>query len=169
MKKDLIQMAAYIGISIAAISASFAQPTLLENSPLLTQGDADWARDVTVLVIAPDGTWAAATEPSFHEALIKAIVSCKSKYDHEIGCGYRSTAIRAGWSLAMQCGRESIIVAAKTLEAAKQAAVNSELRLRRDYRPDMPPCVQVASVDPDGRITAFDVVQFPQAVVEQSR
>lgn len=171
MRKDLMQMATYIGIGIgiAAMSASFAQTGLAEDLPLLALGDAEWAKNVTVLVIAPDGTWAAATEPSFDEAFTKAIASCKSKYRHEIGCGYRSTAIRAGWSLAVRCGRESIIVTAKSLEAAKQAAVVSELRLRRDYRPGMPPCVQVASVDPDGRITASDVAQLPQAVVEQTR
>lgn len=169
MKRDLMQMATYVGISIAAMSASVGQVALSGASPLLAQAGAEWARDVTVLVIAPDGTWGATTAPSFDEALTKAIVSCKSKYRHEIGCGYRSTAIRAGWSLAIRCGRDIIIVAAETLKAAKQAAVHSELRLRREYRPDMPPCVQVVSVDPDGRITASDVVQLPQAVNEQTR
>ncbi len=115
-----------------------------------------------MLVIAPDGTWGTATEPSYGQALAKAIANCKSKYRHEIGCGYRSTSIRAGWSFAMRCGQENIIVAAKTLDAAEQAAVDSELNLRRDYKPDMPPCVRVVSVAPDGRIIAPDVVHVLQ-------
>jgi hypothetical protein len=169
MKKDLIQVAACIGIGIAAMSASIAQVALSETSPLLAQAEPEWAKDVTVLVIAPDGTWGATTASYFHEALATAIADCMRKYRHEIGCGYRFTAIRAGWSLAIRCGWENVIVAAKTPEAAKQAAVDSEFRLRRDYRPDMPPCVQVVSVDPEGRIKTSDVVQLPQAAVEQSR
>lgn len=169
MRKDLTQMATYIGISIAAVSASFAQTVLSETSPVMAQADAEWAEDVTVLVIAPDGAWGTATEPFVDEAVAKAIASCNSKYRHDIGCGYRSTAIRAGWSLVKRCGRENIIVAAKTLEAAKQAAVDSELRLRRDYRPDMPLCVHVVSVDPDGRITVPDVVQLLQSIVDRRR
>lgn len=169
MRKDLLQMATYIGISIAATSASFAKTGLSETSLLLTRTDAEWAKDVTVLAIAPDGTWGTATEHSINEAIAKAIAGCKSKYRHAIGCGYRFTAIRAGWSLAIRCGGENIIVAAMTLDAATQAAVDSEIRLRRDYRPDMPPCVQVVSVDPVGRIVASDVVQLLPSVIDQSR
>jgi hypothetical protein len=167
MRNSLVLITAGV-ISFAAMSMSFAQTDSFRDLRSLTQTDAEWTRDVTVLVIAPDGTWGTATEPFFDEAFAKAIAGCERKYRHRIGCGYRSTAIRAGWSFAIQCGRENIIVAAITLEAAKQAAVDSELRLRRDYRPDVPPCVQVVSVDPDGRISAPDVVQLLQSV-DQTR
>ena len=170
MRKSFAQIATgAIGIGIAAMSASFAQTAPLRNPPLLAETDAEWAKDVTVLVIAPDGTWGTATEPFGHEAFAKAIAGCKSKYHHGIGCGYRSTAIRAGWTLAIRCGWESIIVAAKTLEAAEQAAIDSELSLRRDYQPDMPSCVHVVSVDPHGRIIAPDVVQLFRSVVDRTR
>jgi hypothetical protein len=160
-------MACAISISIAAVGASSAQTALSPNTPLPAQMNLEWTKDVTVLVIAPDGTWGTATEPSVHQASAKAIANCKSKYRHDIGCGYRSTSIRAGWSFVMRCGRESIIVAAKTLHAAEQAVVNSELALRRDYYPDMPPCVRVVSVDPDGGIIAPDVGHLLRFVIDR--
>ena len=154
-----------ISISVAAVGASSAQTVSSPSPPPLGQTDAEWTKDVTVLVIAPDGTWGTATEPSFDRALSKAIADCKSKYRHEIGCGHRSTSVRAGWSLLLRCGQENIIVAARTLHAVEQAAVDSELNLRRDYRPEMPPCVRVVSVDPDGRIIAPDVVHLLRFVM----
>jgi hypothetical protein len=149
-----------ISISVAAAGASSAQMTLSANPTLLEETNDDWTKDFTVLVIAPDGTWGTATEPSYGRSLAKAIANCKSKYGHEIGCGYRSTSIREGWSLVLRCGDENIIVAAKTLHTAEQAAIDSELRLRRDYKPEMPPCVRVVSVDPDGRIIAPGVAHL---------
>jgi hypothetical protein len=101
-------------------------------------------------------------------ALAKAIANCKSKYRDKIGCGYRSTFIREGWSLVLRCGRENIIVAEKTLDAAEQAAVDSELALRRDYKPDMPPCTRVVSVKPDGRVIAPNVAGLPGFVRDRT-
>jgi hypothetical protein len=170
MRERIMQATACaISIGVAAVGAGSAQTALSPNPPLLAQTNAEWTKDVTVLVIAPDGTWGTATEPSIGRALAKAIANCKSKYRHEIGCGYRSTSIRAGWSLAMRCGQENIIVAAKILHAAEQAAVDSELNLRRGYKPDMPPCVRVVSVDPDGGIIAPDVVHLLRFVMDRGR
>jgi hypothetical protein len=166
MRKHIIKaVACVIGFSIAAAGASAAQTALSPSPPAQTH--AEWTNDVTVLAIAPDGTWGAATGPFHSEALARAIANCKSKYRHEIGCGYRSTSIRAGWTLALRCGRENIIVAARTLHAAEQDAVNSELNLRRDYYSDMPPCVRVVSVDPDGRIIAPDVEHLLRFVMDR--
>jgi hypothetical protein len=157
-----------IGISISGVSASSAQPASSPNPPLLAQSNDEWMADVTVLVIAPDGTWGTATEPTPGQALAKAIANCKSKHRHELGCGYRSTFIREGWSPVLRCGDENIIVAAKTLHAAEQAAVNSELTLRRDYRPEMPPCIRVVSVKPDGRIIAPNAAGPPRFVRDRT-
>jgi len=164
-KRVIAAAACAIGISIGAVSAISAQTTS-RSQLLFARADLDWAKDVTALVIAPDGTWGMATEPSVGRALANAISDCKSKYRQEIGCGYRSTIIREGWSLALRCGRENIIVAEKTLHAAEQAAIDSELRLRRDYKPDMPPCVRVVSVDPDGRIIAPNATRLLQFVMD---
>ena len=169
MRRLIQATACAIGISMVGVSASSAQPAWSPNPPLQAQSNDEWAKEVTALVIAPDGTWGTATEPYPGPALGKAIANCKSKYQHEIGCGHRSTFIREGWSLVLRCGRENIIVAEKTLDAAEQAAVDSELRLRRDYKPDMPPCVRVVSVTPDGRIIAPNVAGRPRLAEEAER
>lgn len=168
MAKRIMQaMACAIGIIIADVGASSAQTALSPDPPPLGRTNAEWTKDVTVLAIAPDGTWGTATELSFNQALANAIAHCKSKYRHEIGCGYRSTSVRAGWTIAMRCGQENIVIAAKTLHAAEQAAVDSELILRRDYQPDMPPCVRLVSVDPDGGIVAPDVGHLLRFVMDR--
>jgi hypothetical protein len=156
-------------LSVVTVGASFAQTAVPENPPLPPRTNPEWTTDVTVLVIAPDGTWGTATEPLIGRAYAKAIADCKSKHRHNIGCGYRSTTIRAGWSLAMRCGRKNIIVSAKTLQAAEQAAVDSELNLRRSYEPDMPPCVRVVSVNPDGGVIAPDTVDLLRFLIHRRR
>jgi hypothetical protein len=170
MKKRTMQaVACAISVNAAIAGASSAQIALSPSRPLPRQTNLEWTKDATVLVIAPDGTWGTATAPSHGRALANAIANCKSKYRQEIGCGYRSVSVRAGWSLAIRCGRENIIVAAKTLLAVEQAAVDSELKLRRDYQPDMPPCVRVVLVDPDGSIIAPDVAHLLRFVVDRRR
>jgi hypothetical protein len=155
MKEHLMGAAVCVlGISVAAAAESYGQTTFYLNRPVLAQTKDESAKDVTALVIAPDGTWGTATDPHSGPALGRAIANCKIKHAHKIGCGYRSTFIREGWSLVIRCGQENIIVAEKTLQAAEQAAVDSELNLRRNYKPNMPPCVRVVMVDPDGRVIA---------------
>jgi hypothetical protein len=156
-----------ICISIAAAGASSAQTALTPSPPILAQPKAEWAKDFTALVIAPDGTWGTATEPYSGQALTKAIANCKSKYDKKIGCGYQSTLVREGWSLGLRCGQVNIIVAEKTLLAAETTAVEYEFNRRRDYHPDMPPCVRVVMVDPDGRVTASNVSHVFQLSTKQ--
>ena len=113
----------------------------------------DWALPWTVLTIAPDGSWGVATEEYSYQAIAGAIANCKRMYKKEIGCGYQSRSTQAGWSLFIRCGDENIIVAAKSLPEAIQAADDREKTLRQVYRPDMPTCVHVLTVDPQG-ITA---------------
>jgi hypothetical protein len=113
----------------------------------------DWALPWTVLTIAPDGSWGVATEIYSYQALAGAIANCKRMYQKEIGCGHQSTATRAGWSLAVRCGDQNIIVAAKILADAIQAAADRETILRQDYRSDMPTCMHVLTVNPQGIVT----------------
>lgn len=132
----------------------FCANGLSPNTPTLAQTNAAWEKDVTALVIAPDGTWGTATEPFSGKALGKAIADCKSKYSGKIGCGYRSTFVREGWSLSIRCGQVNIIVAEKSLRVAGQTAIQSEFIQRRDYHPNMPPCVRVVTVDANGKVIA---------------
>jgi len=46
---------------------------------------------ITVVALAPDGTWGVATEPDTTRAIVNAIRNCKAKYKSEIGCGYQIT------------------------------------------------------------------------------
>jgi|RhiMetdeSRZDD1v2_1073273.scaffolds.fasta_scaffold401734_2 hypothetical protein len=114
--------------------------------------DEDWHNDVTVLTIAPDGSWGVATDAFVSRAIARAIADCKRRYRREIGCGHRLTSIRAGWSMALRCGNENIIVAEKSLADAEQLARRREDELRTVYVPDMPACVRTVTVDPHGAI-----------------
>lgn len=124
--------------------------------------DDDWQKDVTVLTIAPDGTWGVATDALVSRAIALAIADCKRKHRREIGCGHRLTSIRAGWSLAFRCGNENVIVAEGSLADAERLARRREDELRTMYVPDMPACVRTVTVDPHG-VVAVPAVGYSAA------
>jgi hypothetical protein len=121
---------------------------------------------MTVLAIAPDGTWGLATDTFTSHAIGRAIDDCKSKYRQEIGCGYRSVSVREGWILLSRCGSQNILVADKRLADAEQAALRQERELRTRYVSDMPACARTVTVDPHG-ISVSPKVEYP--VVLQSQ
>ena len=122
---------------------------------------------VTAVAIAPDGTWGVATDAFVNHAISDAISSCKIKYRREIGCGSQTTTVHRGWSLLIRCGKENILVSARTLEAAEQEAINREYDLRQKYVPDMPGCVRVLSVDPAGIVVAPEVRHLLRVVEDR--
>ena len=77
------------------------------------------------------------------------------------------TFVRGGWSIGKRCGNQSIFVAEESLAKAEQAAINRETELRKVYAPDMPPCVRVMSVDPNGNVVAPDVAALLRIVTER--
>jgi hypothetical protein len=107
---------------------------------------------VTVLTLARDGAWGTATETSTSQAIAFAIRDCRAMSQQALGCGAMFTTVRTGWSLAVLCGDEPIIAAAKQLGDAERMAIKRETELREVYRRDMPPCVRVATVNPDGLV-----------------
>ena len=123
---------------------------ILATSPVTTPAAAndDW----TVLTMAPDGSWGTATSYPINRAIAFAIANCKIEHQREIGCGALFTSIQAGWSLGIRCGRENIVVAEKTLAGAEQAATRREAELRQLYKPGIPACRRVVTVDPHGAI-----------------
>jgi hypothetical protein len=140
---------------------AFSLPALLAGLLLVTpvsHADGDGAtvlgEYVTVLTLARDGAWGTATETLTSEAIAFAIRDCKSKSRGLLGCGAMYTTIRAGWSIAVLCGDEPIIVAAPKLADAERMAVKREIELREVYRRAMPPCVRVATVNPNGVVVA---------------
>jgi hypothetical protein len=118
-------------LSMTALAATLA------TSVVATPADAD--DDWTVLTMAPDGSWGAATSFSINRAIAFAIANCKIAYQREIGCGAIFTSIQAGWSLGIRCGHENIVVAEKTLAGAEQAATRrgaaAALRARHAVMP----------------------------------
>jgi hypothetical protein len=137
-----------------AVSLSGSSALLAQSSPpqivSVSASDDFW----TVLTMAPDGSWGTATDISTNRAIARAIGNCKVMSQAAIGCGAYFATIRAGWSLGITCGSQNIIVAERNLADAEQAAVNRIIALRRLYVPDMPPCVRVVTVDPQGAIVA---------------
>ena len=105
---------------------------------------------VTVLTLASDGAWGTATESSTGRAIAFAIRDCKAMSRRVLGCGAKFTTVRAGWSVAVLCGDETIIAAATQLADAERMAIKREIELRNVYRRNMPPCVRVATVNPNG-------------------
>jgi hypothetical protein len=70
----------------------------------------------------------------------------------ELGCGAYLTTVRGGWSLGIRCGRENIIVADRNLAEAERRAITREAELRGLYVQDMPPCLRLVTVDPNGTV-----------------
>ncbi len=107
----------------------------------------------TVLTMALNGAWGAATDDYVGRAVSVAISDCRRRFRRVAGCGALQTTVQAGWSLGIHCGNTNILVAEKTLVEAEQAAIDQEVELRRQYG-DLPPCVRVVTVDPSGIVVA---------------
>ena len=116
--------------------------------------DSEWMLDHTALTLAPDGRWGAATERYVNQAIAGAVANCKAKSAAQLGCGAHLATIRAGWSLGIHCGSHVIVVAERALADAERMAQRREQHLRTRYAPNMPSCVRVVTVDPNGRIIA---------------
>jgi hypothetical protein len=112
--------------------------------------DEDWMHDFTVLTVFNEA-WGVATDPDINRAIAHAIANCKAMSGPELGCGARFTSVRAGWSLGIRCGRETVIAADKDFSEAERRAAWREADLRAHYQPQMPACVRVVTIDPTGR------------------
>ena len=133
----------HFALAVMSLAAASTMSPVVAQAP----SDDDW----TVLTMAPDGSWGAATGP-INRAIANAITNCKIAYQRELGCGAVLTSIRTGWSLGIRCGGEAIVVAEKMLADAEQAATRREATLRQHYVPGMPPCRRIVTVDPNGSI-----------------
>jgi hypothetical protein len=162
--------AAAATLLLAVLSEAYAEHpgSSAELSAPPTAGtDDDWSKEVTVVAIAPDGTWGVAIESNVNRAVTNAIDDFRRKHQRKIGCGSELTLIAGGWSLGKRCGNRVIFVAAKSLAQAEQAATNREAELRQLYAPNMPPCVRVMSVDPRGNVVAPDVADLLRILMDR--
>ena len=113
-------------------------------------GESEWEQDWTVLTLASDGTWGVASDSIIDRAIAVALRDCRAKSKVSNDCGGRFSTIRAGWTLAMQCGTETIIAAEQRLADAESAAHDREIELRTVYRRAMPSCARIVAISPRG-------------------
>jgi hypothetical protein len=122
----------------------------------------------TVLTMAADGSWGVATSIFIGEAISGAMAECKAMSGPKLGCGALSKTGRAAWVLGVRCGRENILVADKILANAELAALNRETELRHVYAKNMPSCVRIVTVDPDGMVVGSSRSVAAHPIFEQS-
>jgi hypothetical protein len=127
--RSILGTACALAVIYGAAGAAFAQ-SVAPQSDAIEQ----WAYDFTVLTMAPDGAWGTATDPRINRAIFGAIKNCKEMSGKEIGCGAYQTTIRGGWSLAIRCGRQIILVADRDLAETERRAVAREAELREGMR-----------------------------------
>ena len=163
----LCTMACALALDTGALAPSLGQTNSLRADLAAVDAYEFEAAPTTVLVMAPNGSWGAATGDSIGVATAAAMAHCKRMYRKAVGCGAYSTAIQGGWSLGIRCGDEIIMAAERTLIEAEQAAVDRELYLRRFYRLDLPPCVRLVSIDPSGAIVAPYVADLVRVMTHQ--
>ena len=108
--------------------------------------DRNTAHPRTVLTLSRTGAWGAGTD-YVNIAIASAIRNCKAMSNVANDCGSKFTSIFVGWSVAVLCGDETIIAAARRLDDAERAAVERENELRVVYQRDMPSCVRVVTID----------------------
>lgn len=157
-------IAGTMAAGVSRITApAFAQSSTQSSSQSSTQPSAhnwqeiaaseEWMHDITVLTMAFDGSWGAATEPFIHRAIANAMTRCaKMSGTNMLWCGAYIASVRAGWILAFRCGRQSIVVADKDLAEANRIAAREEIARRAEYVPGMPACIKVVTIDPRGRV-----------------
>lgn len=144
MKRHLVTIA--FALSLGATSAQS------QGVAAITPSQDEW----TVLTMAPDGSWGAATDFFISRAIADAIAMCRRTSGQQLGCGAAFRSIRAGWSLGVRCGQENILVADHDLEDAERTARARELELRYVYAAELGPCRRVVTVNPEGRIIASE-------------
>jgi len=80
----------HFALSVASLAVTLAMSSVA--TPAVA--DDDW----TVLTMAPDGSWGAATSFSINRAIAFAIANCKIAYQRDIGSGAFFTSIQAGYA-----------------------------------------------------------------------
>ena len=121
-------------------------PATADQVRLMGASDAEW----TVLTMAMDGSWGAATEEYLHRALANAITRCRAMSGKTISCGAYSVNVQRGWAVGVRCGNENILASGATLAETIERVQRRADELHRDYHPGMAACRIVIAVTPDG-------------------
>ena len=141
-----------INLPIARYTVALWLVLSLGTSPGWTADEGDDDPDLPVLTLARDGSGGTATDSNTGQAIAAAIRNCKAMSRRVNSCGAKFTTVFRGWSLAVLCGDETILAAASQRGEAERMAVAREVELRLAYRRDMPPCIRVVTVDPNGAV-----------------
>jgi hypothetical protein len=150
IRQSIVAAVSGLAITFGTLDAPLAQSPTNDVGLDVSASDGRW----TILTMAPDGSWGAATESMSNRAIANAIAECKFKSRVEIGCGGYQIAVQEGWIVGIRCGNESILAAGRDLAAAERSALRRENELRRLYVPDMPACQRVVAINPRGKIVA---------------
>lgn len=149
MSQSILGTVFGLAIVLSTLNPLRAQPSSSKNVAIeVSASDGRW----TILTMAPDGSWGAATESMSNRAIANAIAECRFKYRAESGCGGHQISVQRGWILGIRCGNENILAAGRHLAEAEQFASRREIELRRSYVPNMPACRRVVTIDPLGKI-----------------
>lgn len=143
-RRRLGRIARALALSVCISTTAFGQIRLVGES------DGDW----TVLTMAPDGAWGAATEGYVNRAIASAVGRCRALSGQMLGCGAYFVSVQRGWALGLRCGDESILATGGTLAEAVASARDRADELRRNYHPEMGGCRTIVTVAPDGFTTA---------------
>ena len=106
--------------------------------------------EVTVVTLARDGSWGAATAASTDQAIAAAIRNCRVMSAPPSDCGAQLALSRGSWVIANLCGDHKILANGKTRIEAEQAAFAWEADAKRLYVPNLTQCRRVLVVDPRG-------------------
>lgn len=135
-------------VACALVLCAGISTTALGQIRLTGASDANW----TVLTMASDGAWGAATEEYVNRAIAKAIARCRAMSTRALGCGAYQISVQRSWALGLRCGDRNILTAGATLAEATESARRREEELRRRYHPGMASFRHIVSVAPDGSI-----------------
>lgn len=157
---------------VATALICFVGASAAQADPQGNQGQLQaWEHPWTVVTMAPDGSWGAATEGYIYQAIAGAVLNCRRMSRQGIGCGAQLRAIRFGWIVALRCGTTNIIAADRSIAAAESAAADRETALKLVHDEEMPPCARVVTVNPYGNVIqrAPDTDRPGLAVSEQNQ
>jgi len=147
--------------TVGVLSFAFAV-VLAVTAPAKSWAGENW----TVVTMARNGSWGAATASSFGRAISAAMRDCRAMATAPSDCGAQFAAARDGWILASRCGDRKIIAAASNLKDAQAAARKRETDLRLHYAPGLPPCRRVLAVEPGGVVTMVSAADQPHLQME---
>jgi hypothetical protein len=105
VRKSIVAIVSGLAAFFGALDAPLAQSPANQVDVEGSASDGRW----TVLTMAPDGSWGAATESMSNRAIANAIAECKFMSRTEIGCGAYMISIQRGWILAFAAAMRTLL------------------------------------------------------------